>query len=85
MARCATSWFRTTTGDEVDRFAAALVDGFLVMGIMLPIQLITGYLERAGNQSLGMLEQIAMSLHRTRSAAQRGLAGDFLRRILPCN
>ena len=33
------------------RFAAALIDGFLTMAIVLPIQLYTGFTERALNRS----------------------------------
>ena len=44
------------------RFAAALIDGFLMMAIVLPIQLYTGFKEWALNQQVGFLEQILVSL-----------------------
>ena len=44
------------------RFSAALVDGLLILAILLPIQFLTGFIERAQSQQVGVLEQLAMSL-----------------------
>ena len=43
------------------RFAAAMVDGILMAGVLMPIQFMTGYIERAQTQQLGVIEQLAMS------------------------
>lgn len=44
------------------RFAAAMVDGLIMMAISLPIQFGTGYIQRAQLGKAAPLEQIAMSL-----------------------
>lgn len=44
------------------RFAAAMVDGFLLMAIVIPIQYATGFFQRSLSQQVGVFEQLAMSL-----------------------
>ncbi len=44
------------------RLAAALVDGILILVIIIPVMLATGYYARAQTQQIGFLEQLAMSL-----------------------
>ncbi len=44
------------------RFAAAMVDGLLLMAILLPIQFVTGYTRRVAVQQVGTMEHLAMSL-----------------------
>ena len=55
-----------STRDELagrfTRFAAAMVDGILLMVIVMPIQFLTGFMARAAKQEAGFVEQILMSL-----------------------
>ncbi len=44
------------------RFASALVDGFLVMAVVFPIQLLTGFTERAREGSAGVVENLIMNV-----------------------
>jgi len=44
------------------RFAAAMVDGFLMMGITMPVMFATGFIARTQAQQVGLIERIAMSL-----------------------
>ena len=44
------------------RFAAALADGLILMAVILPFQLSTGYFVRLRSQSVGVVEQILVSL-----------------------
>lgn len=66
----------STTGGEYDfsasendelarrftRFAAALVDGILILMVTGPVMLATGYYVRAQTQQIGFFEQLGMSL-----------------------
>ena len=53
-------------GDELagrfTRFASGLVDGILMMGILMPIQFLTGFYQRASTQTAGIVEQFLMTL-----------------------
>ena len=55
-----------STNDELagrfTRFAAALVDGLLMMAIIGPVMFATGYFQRAQTQQAGPLEILGMSL-----------------------
>lgn len=44
------------------RFAAAMVDGVLIMGITMPVMFATGFFARTQAQQVGSVEQIGMSL-----------------------
>lgn len=44
------------------RFAAAMVDGILMLGILMPIQFATGYIARAQSLQVSVFEQLAMSV-----------------------
>lgn len=44
------------------RLAAAIVDGFLMMAVVIPIQLATGYTQRALNGQVSVFEEVVMSL-----------------------
>lgn len=44
------------------RFAAAMVDGIIIMAFILPVQYYSGFLQRAQTQSLGVVEQLVMSV-----------------------
>jgi len=44
------------------RFAAAMVDGILMMAITMPVMFATGFFARTQAQQVGFVEQIAMSL-----------------------
>jgi uncharacterized RDD family membrane protein YckC len=44
------------------RFASAFVDGILMMGILMPIQFVTGFYQRVSTQTAGIVEQFLMSL-----------------------
>ncbi|MEM9410648.1 MAG: RDD family protein [Planctomycetota bacterium] len=44
------------------RFAAVMVDGFLMAAVLVPIQFLTGFFERAMRAQVGPVEQIGMSL-----------------------
>ncbi|MEO1526535.1 MAG: RDD family protein [Planctomycetota bacterium] len=44
------------------RFAAAVVDGLIVMVVVLPVQFLTGFQQRLQTGDVGLLEQILMML-----------------------
>ena len=44
------------------RFAAAMVDGILMVGILMPVQYATGYIARAQTLEVSLAEQVGMSL-----------------------
>lgn len=48
--------------DRGTRLLAAIVDGFLMMACIIPIQFLSGFTERAMAQEVGALETLAMSL-----------------------
>ncbi len=54
------------TGDQLagrfTRLSAVMVDGILLLAILMPVQILTGYREGVTIQQAGWLEQIAMSL-----------------------
>jgi len=52
----------TELAGRFTRFAAALVDGVLMMAVLLPVQLATGFLNRAATQDIRWPEQLAISL-----------------------
>ena len=44
------------------RFAAAMLDGILMLGILMPVQYATGYIARAQALEASLFEQVGMSL-----------------------
>lgn len=44
------------------RFAAAFVDGLLIGGVLIPVQIFSGYLQRVQTQQASVSEQLGMSL-----------------------
>ena len=53
-------------GDEqvsrFTRFVAAMVDGILLSAIVMPVQIVSGFLGRAATQQTSVLEQLMMSV-----------------------
>lgn len=47
---------------RLTRFAAAMLDGILMMVIIFPIYVMTGFLARSATQQVGLVEQLLMSL-----------------------
>jgi uncharacterized RDD family membrane protein YckC len=47
--------------DRGTRFVASFVDGLLIMAIVLPIGIATGFYARAATQQVGFAEQVAMA------------------------
>jgi len=47
---------------RLSRLGAAMIDGILLMLLVMPVQFLTGFMQRAQTQSAGILEQLAMSL-----------------------
>ena len=47
---------------RLTRLAASMIDGILLMIILVPIQFMTGWVQRAGTQQMTLLEQLGMSL-----------------------
>jgi uncharacterized RDD family membrane protein YckC len=47
------------------RFVASIVDGFLLMGILLPTQYLTGYLDDVLSEEASLLDEFAMALMAT--------------------
>ena len=60
------SWLPKPPRDELagrsTRLAAAIVDGVLLMAILIPVQMATGYMTRVGLHEVGLLEEMVMSL-----------------------
>jgi uncharacterized RDD family membrane protein YckC len=58
--------FEVSRNDELagrfTRYAAAVVDGILVLVITLPVMFATGFLARTLDQQVGLVEQIGMTL-----------------------
>lgn len=44
------------------RFASAMLDGICSAALVVPVFIMTGYFQRAQNQQVGLLEELAMSI-----------------------
>ena len=47
---------------RISRLGAAIVDGFAIAAIILPVQYLSGYLSRVAQQQVSVLEILLMSL-----------------------